>query len=497
MPTAVDQDPAFAGRAAFRYRPLCDADAARIHDAALALLEGVGLANAPAGCAATLTRAGARLGEDGRMRFPRGLVLDTVAKAARRFTLHGQEPRHDLALQGGRIHFGTAGAAVHFVDAETGEYRESLLADIYDAARVVDALANIHFFQRPMVARDMVDPADLDLNTLYACVAGTTKHVGTSFTVRENVAPALDLLHALAGGEDAFRARPFVSNPNPFVAAPLKFAANACGVLEACVEGGMPVLLLSAGQAGTSAPPALAGALVQAVAEVLAGLVYVNALKPGHPAILGLFPFACDPRTGAMAGGSAGQALLSAACGQMAAFYDLPGGSVAGMADAKLPDVQSGYEKGITEALAALAGVSLVYEAAGMHASLGGFCLESLVIDNDMIGECLACAKGIEVTDETLCLDTIARTCTAGPGHYLGEERIGANGETARQPAFADRLRVQEWREAGRPGMLQAAIAEKRRILAHHFPRHIPRALDDALRARHPNILLPREAMGR
>ena len=279
MPTAVDQDPAFAGRAAFRYRPLCDADAARIHDAALALLEGVGLANAPAGCAATLTRAGARLGEDGRMRFPRGLVLDTVAKAARRFTLHGQEPRHDLALQGGRIHFGTAGAAVHFVDAETGEYRESLLADIYDAARVVDALANIHFFQRPMVARDMVDPADLDLNTLYACVAGTTKHVGTSFTVRENVAPALDLLHALAGGEDAFRARPFVSNPNPFVAAPLKFAANACGVLEACVEGGLPILLLSAGQAGTSAPAPLAGTLAQAVAEMTAD---AGAFRPGY-----------------------------------------------------------------------------------------------------------------------------------------------------------------------------------------------------------------------
>src|SRR5690606_28194981 len=115
------------------------------------------------------------------------------------------------------------------------------------------------------------------------------------------------------------------------------------------------VLLISAGQAGTGAPPALAGALVQAVAEVLAGLVYVNALKPGHPAILGLFPFACDPRSRAMAGGSAEQALLTAACAQMALWYDLPGGSLAGMADAKLPDAQSGYEKGITEAMAGLA----------------------------------------------------------------------------------------------------------------------------------------------
>lgn len=494
-PTAGEKDlPPIHGGG--RYRPLSDADAGRIHEAALALLETVGLASPPASCAEALRRAGARQAEDGRIRFPRGLVLDTIAGAARRFTLHGQDARHDIALQGGRVHFGTAGAAVHFVDAETGEYRESRLRDIYDAARIVDTMDNIRFFQRPMVARDMVDPADLDLNTLYACVTGTTKHVGTSFTVPENVAPALDVLHALAGGEKAFRARPFVSNSNPLVASPLKFAANACGVLEACVEGGLPVLLISAGQAGTGAPPALAGALVQAVAEVLAGLVYVNALKPGHPAILGLFPFACDPRSRAMAGGSAEQALLTAACAQMALWYDLPGGSLAGMADAKLPDAQSGYEKGITEAMAGLAGLTLVYEAAGMHASLGGFCLESLIIDNDMIGQCLACIDGIEVTEETLSVEAIARVCLEGPGHYLGCALPAAVPGAGRYPAIADRLDVSEWIDAGQPGILQRAVAQKRHILASHFPRHVPRAVDDALRGRHPNIHLPRSAMG-
>ena len=154
-----------------------------------------------------------------------------------------------------------------------------------------------------------------------------------SFTVRENVAPALEMLYAIAGGEENFRARPFVSNSNCFVVPPMKFAEDACGVLEACVEGGIPILLLSAGQAGATAPAAIAGAVVQAVAEVLAGLVYVNALKPGHPAIFGTWPFVSDLRTGAMSGGSAEQALLTSACAQMAQFYDLPGGSAAGMAD--------------------------------------------------------------------------------------------------------------------------------------------------------------------
>ncbi len=85
----------------------------------------------------------------------------------------------------------------------------------------------------------------------------------------------------------------------------------------------MPVLLLSAAQAGATSPAALAGTIVQAVAECLAGLVYVNALKPGAPAIFGTWPFVSDLRTGAMSGGSPEQALLSAGCAQMGHFYDL------------------------------------------------------------------------------------------------------------------------------------------------------------------------------
>ena len=496
-PLAQDVNPVRPGLEGGRYQPLGRSDMDQIHEAVLTILETVGFANAIPSCIAALTRAGAEYGADGRIRFPRALVTETIARAARHFTLHGQEERHDMVVQGSRVHYGTAGAAVHVVDVEKREYRESLLQDIYDAARIVDVMDNIHFFQRPMVARDMVDPADLDLNTLYACLMGTTKHVGTSFTVRENVAPALDMLYAIAGGEANFRARPFVSNSNCFVVPPMKFAEDACGVLEACVEGGIPILLLSAGQAGATAPAAIAGAVVQAVAEALAGLVYVNALAPGHPCIFGTWPFVSDLRTGAMSGGSGEQALLTAACAQMAQYYDLPGGSAAGMADSKLPDAQSGYEKGITDVMAGLSGLNLVYESAGMHASLLGFCLESLIIDNDMIGQCLRCVRGIEVSEASLSVASIADVCLNGPGHYLGHE------QTLRlmqieyfYPAVADRFSPKEWNEKGRPDILQRAIAEKRRILETHFPRHVSREIDDALRARHANIYLPRKAMG-
>lgn len=497
-PLAEDIRPVRAGLEGGRYQPLAQNDLERIHEAVLTVLETVGFANAIPNCIAALTNAGAVLGDDGRIRFPRRLVLDTIERAARNFTLCGQDPRHDMIVQGKRVHYGTAGAAVHLVDVEKREYRESLLQDIYDAARIVDGLDNIHFFQRPMVPRDITDPLAMDFNTLYACVMGTTKHVGTSFTIRENVAPALEMLYAIAGGEENFRARPFVSNSNCFVVPPMKFAEDACGVLEACVEGGIPILLLSAGQAGATAPAAIAGAVVQAVAEVLAGLVYVNALKPGHPAIFGAWPFVSDLRTGAMSGGSAEQALLTSCCAQMAQFYDLPGGSAAGMADSKLPDIQAGYEKGITNAMAGLSGLNLVYESAGMHASLLGFCLESLIIDNDMLGHCLRCVRGVEVSDAALSIDTITEVCLQGPGHYLGNEQTLRLMQTEYfYPAIGDRFSPKEWNEKGKPDILQKAIAEKKHILATRFPRHVPKSVDDELRIRFANLIhLPRSAMG-
>ncbi|WP_187968017.1 trimethylamine methyltransferase family protein [Aquibium microcysteis] len=496
-PLAEDVRPIRPGMAGGRYGVLSASDVESIHEAVLTVLETVGFANAIPSCIEALTRVGADYGADGRIRFPRNLVLDTIRSAARNFTLYGQDPKHDMVVQGTRVHYGTAGAAVHVVDVEKREYRESLLQDIYDAARIVDLMDNVHFFQRPMVPRDMIDPLDMDFNTLYACVTGTTKHVGTSFTVRENVAPALEMLYAIAGGEENFRARPFVSNSNCFVVPPMKFAEDACGVLEACVEGGIPILLLSAGQAGATAPAAIAGAVVQAVAEVLAGLVYVNALKPGHPAIFGTWPFVSDLRTGAMSGGSGEQALLTAACAQMAQFYDLPGGSAAGMADSKLPDIQAGYEKGITNVMAGLSGLNLIYESAGMHASLLGFCLESLIIDNDMLGQCLRCVRGVEVTEASLSIDAISDVCLNGPGHYLGHGQTLQLMQTEYvYPAIADRFSPKEWAEKGRPDILQRAIAEKRRILSSHFPRHVGKALDDRLRLRFQNIYLPRGSMG-
>jgi trimethylamine--corrinoid protein Co-methyltransferase len=430
-----------------------------------------------------------------RLCIPASLVEDTLASAARNFVLCGRDPRHDMEPWDDKVYFGTAGAAAHIVEPATRSYRESLLVDLYDAARIVDTCEHIHFYQRPVVPRDMVSGRDLDINTLYACLAGTSKHIGTSMVAADHVEEALRMLHVVAGGEAEWRKRPFVSQSNCFVVPPLKWAEDACRCLEAAARGGMPVLLLSAAQAGATSPAALAGTVVQAVAECLAGLVYINAIVPGATAIWGPWPFVSDLRTGAMSGGSGEQALITAACAQMGHFYRLTVGSAAGMCDSKLPDVQAGAEKGVTAALAAMTGVNLLYEAAGMHASLLGFCLESLLIDNDTLGSINRNVRGIEVTDDSLSVEVIREVCLEGPGHYLGHEQTLTLMQSEYvYPHLGNRMSPKEWNEAGRPDIVERATAKKREILSTYYPDYLPRDIDRILRANH-DIKLDRRVM--
>ncbi len=481
-PLPANIKPVGPGMIGGTYKPLSSNEVSAIQDTIYRLLEEIGLSQAPESGIESMVKFGAILHNDNRIRFPKNVVDKALNMSAKNIKLYGQNESNDLILKKNHVHFGTAGAAVNVIDVKNKSYRPSTAQDIYDAARIAENLDNIHFFQRPMVATDIEDPEEMDINTLYACVAGTTKHVGVSFTEASFVKPAMDMLHSIAGDRKNWIERPFVSNSNCFVVPPMRFATESCLVMEEVIKAGMPVLLLSAGQAGATAPASIAGTVSQAVAEVLAGLVYVNSMKPGHPCICGTWPFVSDLRTGAMSGGSGEQGLLTACCAQVLKSFELPSGAAAGMADSKLPDAQSGYEKGSTAVMAGLSGLNLVYESVGMHASLLGFCLESMVIDNDMLGQCLRCVRGVEVNDKTLSFEAIKDVCISGPGHYLGHDQTLSVMESEYvYPSISDRSSPKEWNENGRPEILDNAQFEVKKILDNFIPKHISNELNSKI----------------
>ena len=496
-PLAEDAKPVHPGELGGRYRPLSDTDVAAINENIFRILDEVGFADATPHCTEACTSVGAVYGDDGRLRFPRHVVEKAMSQAERNLTLYGQDPKHDLQITDSRVHFSTAGAAVMIADTANNSYRESESQDLYDMARIVDTCEHLHMFQRMCVLRDVVDNLEMDLNTTYCSVTGTSKHVGASWVHHSHLEKTLEMLHLIAGGEEKWRARPFVSMSNCFVVPPMKFAEDALECLRVGVEGGMPILLLSAGQAGATTPACLAGAVSQAWAECLGGLVYVNAIKPGAPTILGTWPFVSDLRTGSMSGGSPEQGLLSAACAQMSLHFDLPFGTACGMSDSKFPDYQGGAERSSTLLPPALAGANIIYESAGMYASLLGACPESILLDNDILGSTLRVTRGIEVNEDTLSFENLKQVCEGGLGHYLGSDKtLEVMQSEYIYPDFSDRSSPTDWADNGKPEIVKQAIEKRDEILAGHFPKHITDETDRKIREQFP-ISLAAESAGR
>jgi len=380
------------------------------------------------------------------------------------------------------------------LDIGASKYRPSTLADVYDAARLVDRMDNIHAFSRLVVATEIADQPVCDINTAYASVAGTAKHTALTFNDARHVQPTLEMLHMVAGGERKFRERPFAHGGGCCVISPLRYG---CDNAEVCVESikfGAPVWVVMAPQAGATAPAALAGAIVQCVAEGLAGLLLVDMVEPGFPVIVGSWPFVSDLRTGAFTGGSGEEAVVSAGAAQMLNFYGLPSSVGAGMTDAKSPDNQAGYEKALAVALAAHTGCNNISESAGMLGSLMALSLEAMVIDNDMLGAILRTVRGIEVNDETLSLDVIQQV-VHGEGHFLRTAQTLELMRTEYEyPAMADRRTPGEWEADGSPDIRRQAGERVRRILSTHYPEYIDPAVDRKIRDTFP-ILLPTEYM--
>ena len=475
-----------------RYRPLAEREVEAIHRAAIEVLATIGMGEVPAGLRDRALAHGCSEDGDGRVLFPRALVEDIIANAARSFVLHARDSKADIEVSARRVHFGTGGAAVRTLDLDSGDYRPSTLVDLYDFARLVDRLDNLSWFTRCVVATDMDNDLDLDINTVYAIAAGTSKHVGTSFARGEHVAPAVALFDTILGGEGRFRERPFCKVHISPVVSPLRYGEDAVSVAEAAIACGMPINAIIGAQAGATAPAPLASVLVHTVAETLAALVMVNLIAPGYPMVVSNWPFVSDLRTGSFSGGGAEIAVLNAAAAQLINHYELPSGVAASMADAKIPDAQAGYEKGITALAAGLAGANMIYESAGMYASLLGASFEGFVIDDEMLGSVLRAVRGIEVTDETLDIAVINEV-VHGPGHFLGHAQTLKVMETEYlYPQLADRSTPDEWAANGARSMRERARAVARDILDHHHPQTISARADRAIRERF-RILLPRE----
>ncbi len=478
----VAQQPVPQVFAGGRYRPLSDGDCDTIIESAFEILEKIGMADAPDWLVGNLTAKGAKQRDDGRLLLPRTMVEKALTRAMKKISLPGFVDHQGLEVGGGYVHIGTGGAAIQTLDSESSEYRDSTLQDLYDMMRLLDHCEHVHYGVRPLIARDMSTPIDLDINTAFACLAGTGKPFGISFDNSDHLEPVVRLFDMALDGKRQFHQQPFCKAIIVHVVPPLRFATEGVNIMHKAIALGMPLQICSAGQAGATSPATLAGALTQGLAESLAGLMVVDSIKPGFPCVFALMPFISDLRTGAMSGGSGEAAVASAASAQLLRRLELPSTVSAGMTDSKIGDAQSGYEKGYTVALAAQAGADMINLSVGMLGSIMVASPEALLIDNDMCGAILRTVRGIQVSDDMLDLDSIDRV-VRGEGHYLGEaQTLQYMKSEYVYPRLGDRQSVDDWIDAGSQSIWDRANKSVESILRDDSPGHLSKQVNQKIR---------------
>lgn len=464
-----------------QYRPLTNEDVQRIHEASLTVLERTGV-KVELPKALDLFRSAGAWVDGSIVRIPRSMVEDAVDKAPSRVLLCGREEKHDLVLEDKRVYLGTGGAALTVIDLETGEARPASLQDVADIARLVDALENIHFYLRPVVAQD-VPKELLDVNKYYAALSNTTKHVMASAYSVPSAREVIEMASIIAGSEEALRERPIISFITSWMISPLHFATETTQVLAEIVRHRIPVVLGSTPMAGSTSPVTLAGTLVQINAEELAGVVFTQLVSSGAPVLYGAVPSLADMRTGSYVGGGVEFGMLNAAVAQLAQFYELPLYNSAGLTDSKIPDIQAGYEKAFSILQAALAGANFIHHAAGMLESMRAVAYEQYVIDDEILGMAMRAVRGIEVDDETLAVQVIDRVGPAG--HFLAERHtIQHMRSEFFYPRVADRQSREDWEAAGALDARERARQRAKEILATHRPDPIPPEIDARIRGR-------------
>ena len=473
------------------YKPLSPEGVDTIHDASLTILEKTGI-TWEAGLedtAAMLADAGASVDrENRRIRFPREMIREHIAKAPSRVVLYARDGKNDLDLTEDKVHLGTGGAAVKILDPETGEPRSSTLKDLYDLGRLVDRLDHVHFFLRPCIPTDIPE-SEYDVNMFYACLKATGKHVMSGVNDEAGLARVIEIAAMLAGGEEQFVEKPFISVITSFSISPLKLCTQSTRIMQACNRRGIPVALSAAPMSGSTSPMTMAGTLAQLHAEQMAGITICQLTRPGAPLLYGGIPGMANMATMGYRGGGVECGMMNAAIHQLAAHIRVPNYNSAGLSDAKLPDAQAGWETAMTVLLGAMGGSNYMHHSAGMLESMLTVAHEQYVIDDEIIGMACKVLKGIDVDPDHLALEVIDSVGPAGnfmmsphTMQYMRSEYFQGNGVT-------DSRSRHQWAQGGGLDARQRARDIARRILEAPEKSYIPAAVDRDIRERF-NILL-------
>ncbi|UCF91877.1 MAG: trimethylamine methyltransferase family protein [Desulfobacterales bacterium] len=437
-----------------------------IHGAALEILEDCGTVVHHKKCVELLQKAGAYVKDDKRVFIPSGLAEWAIRSAPSRVTIYDRKGKPSMFLEGRNVYYGTGSDCPHLLDSFTGERRDFRLKDVEDAVRLVDFLPNIDFTMSMGLAPDV--PTDLQYQYKYATmIRNSIKPQVITAADRKSLEDITDIAAAAAGGREELRRKPiFVLYDEP--TSPLIHMHEAMEKLLFMAENRLPTNYSPGIMAGGTGPVTMAGAITQADAEILAGLVIHQLARPGAPFIFGAGMSPMDMHS-MQPTYSSPEAMMEQAglCQIGRCLYDLPTWGFGGCSASKLADEQAVNEASTYIMMSGWMGTNLVHDVGYLEFGLT-YSFDLLVMCDEFIGQVRRMMEGIRVDPEYLAVDAVKRV---GPGgHFLDDPHTLGHFRENWQPGITDRRTYETWKAKGASTMGQRTRAKIKAILDKHQP---------------------------
>jgi len=453
----------------------------KIHNASLTLLETTGMQVMHEGARTMLAGAGAEVDHNTEMvRFDRHMLMEKVAQAPAQFTLHARNPAKNFKLGGKHLVFASVGGPAYCNDLEGGRRRGSF-EESCDYLKLVQSLDIIHHEGGGPFEPIELPPETRHLDLCHAQIRLLDKNWQPNALGRERSRDAIRMAAISMGVDtDELARKPAllaIINTN----SPLQLDKPMAEGIIQMSGAGQAVCITPFTLAGAMAPVTLAGALVQQNAEILAGIMLAQVVRPGAPVVYGSFTSNVDMKSGSPAFGTPEYSKATQASGQLARRYGIPLRS-SSVTSSNVVDAQSTYESAMSLWAAISGHANIIMHAAGWLEGGLTASFEKLIVDAEMLQMMSEYLRPIEVNDETLALDAIAEV---GPGgHFFGIEHTLSRYQTAfYQTMLSDQRNFESWQETGSVDTQVRANRIWKQLLKDYQQPPLDPAIDEELTA--------------
>lgn len=446
-----------------KYEYLSKTDIENIHEATLEILETIGVRSKSERFLKTCADLGLNV-KDQTVYFSRDLVAQALKSVPGPFTLYSRDGEHDVELGApGKVYAQTCIGSPFINDIETGRRKLITSEELANFIRVCDGLTNIDIISA-IFPKDVPEHAAVTCETAMQ-VKNTSKplHICIESDHEMKYIPAV--LAAAVGGMDKLVEKPIAYlQVSPI--SPLDYAVGPANGLLDTVEAGLPLGIIPCPMMGATGPMTLVGSVTMHNAEMLAGVVVAELMRPGHPVVFSPRVTFIDMRTAIGLWAAPEMGVAGHCSAQMALYYNIPNEPTGFSCSSKICDQQAGFERMFNALVPAIGGASILGTAGSIdNALIADYA--TIVMDDEISSIIKHVVKGKEVNTDTIAVEAI-REVVNGEGNFLGSEHTLRHLRSeVWTPTLCERRTYESWDET-RISYGENALAKAKNLYANH-----------------------------